>query len=80
MKFLDNQIQKTKKQYLDSRQTKMTRISTDLQEVHKIMVQNIEDVLQRGDALTGMLSLLKFAVIGKKKGLKIITFFYKSSR
>ncbi len=30
----------------------MTRINSELQEVHKIMVQNIEDVLQRGDALT----------------------------
>jgi hypothetical protein len=31
----------------------MTKINSELQEVHKIMVQNIEDVLQRGDALTG---------------------------
>jgi hypothetical protein len=30
----------------------MTRINSELQEVHKIMAQNIEDVLQRGDALT----------------------------
>ncbi len=29
----------------------MNRLNTELQEVHKIMVQNIEDVLQRGDAL-----------------------------
>lgn len=50
----DNQIQKIKKQYLDSRKSNMTRISSDLQEVHKIMVQNIEDVLQRGDALTAL--------------------------
>ena len=33
----------------------MSRINSELQEVHKIMVQNIEDVLQRGDALTGKL-------------------------
>lgn len=32
----------------------MSRINTELQEVHKIMVQNIEDVLQRGDALTAL--------------------------
>lgn len=30
----------------------MNKLSSELQEVHKIMVQNIEDVLQRGDALT----------------------------
>ena len=48
----DTQIQKTKKQYLDTRKSNMTRINSELQEVHKIMVQNIEDVLQRGDALT----------------------------
>ena len=49
----DTQIQKTKKQYLDTRKSNMTKINSELQEVHKIMVQNIEDVLQRGDALTG---------------------------
>ena len=49
----DTQIQKTKKQYLDTRKaSNMSRINSELQEVHKIMVQNIEDVLQRGDALT----------------------------
>jgi len=50
----DTQIQKTKKQYLDTRKSNMTRINSELQEVHKIMVQNIEDVLQRGDALTAL--------------------------
>jgi vesicle transport protein SEC22 len=49
----DSQIQKTKKQYLDSRKSNYNKINNELQEVHKIMVQNIEDVLQRGDALTG---------------------------
>ncbi len=48
----DTQIQKTKKQYLDTRKSNLKQINTELQEVHKIMVQNIEDVLQRGDALT----------------------------
>jgi vesicle transport protein SEC22 len=48
----DTQIQKTKKQYLDSRKSNMNKINTELQEVHKIMVQNIEDVLQRGVALS----------------------------
>ena len=30
----------------------MNRLNTELQEVQKIMVQNIDDVLQRGEALT----------------------------
>ena len=47
----DTQIQKIKKQYLDTRKSNMNRINNELQEVHKIMAQNIEDVLQRGDAL-----------------------------
>ena len=51
-KIQDTQIQKIKKQYLDSRKSNMNRINSELQEVHKIMAQNIEDVLQRGDALT----------------------------
>ena len=51
-KTQDTQIQKIKKQYLDSRKSNMNRINSELQEVHKIMAQNIEDVLQRGDALT----------------------------
>ena len=48
---VDTQIQKIKKQYLDSRKSNFNRINTELQEVHKILAQNIEDVLQRGDAL-----------------------------
>lgn len=50
----DTQIQKIKKQYLDSRKNNMNRINNELQEVHKIMAQNIEDVLQRGDALRSL--------------------------
>ncbi|CAF0881793.1 unnamed protein product [Brachionus calyciflorus] len=50
----DSHIQKTKKQYLDTRRSNMNRINTELQEVHKIMVQNIDDVLQRGEALTSL--------------------------
>lgn len=49
--LIDTQIQKIKKQYLDTRKSNMNKLSSELQEVHKIMVQNIEDVLQRGDAL-----------------------------
>ncbi len=38
---------------MDSRKSNLTRLNTELQEVQKIMVQNIDDVLQRGDALQG---------------------------
>lgn len=57
----DKTIQKTKKQYLDTRLANKTnnkgnlnRLNTELQEVQKIMVQNIDDVLQRGDALQSL--------------------------
>ena len=39
---------------MDTRKSNMTKINTELQEVQKIMVQNIEDVLQRGEALTAL--------------------------
>lgn len=50
----DTFIQKTKKQYLNNRSTNLTRVSSELQEVQKIMIQNIDDVLQRGDALKSL--------------------------
>ena len=31
----------------------MNNINTELQDVHRIMVQNIDDVLQRGETLSG---------------------------
>lgn len=72
----DTQIQKIKKQYLDSRKSNMNRINNELQEVHKIMAQNIEDVLQRGDALRcnytlrklGSLFLIKFFIFFQSLG------------
>lgn len=67
----DTQIQKIKKQYLDSRKSNLKNINTELQEVHKIMVQNIEDVLQRGDALTSLDS--------KASNLSSISKKYKSN-
>ncbi|XP_067945934.1 vesicle-trafficking protein SEC22b-like [Watersipora subatra] len=48
----DTFIQKTKKTYEDSRvRRNLSNINTELQDVQRIMVQNIDDVLQRGDAL-----------------------------
>lgn len=57
----DTYIQKTKKSYIDSRARRnLGSINTELQDVQRIMVANIEEVLQRGEALSGksMISLL----------------------
>lgn len=52
--FADTYIQKTKKGYVDSRARRnMSSINTELQDVQRIMVANIEEVLQRGEALSG---------------------------
>jgi vesicle transport protein SEC22 len=47
-------MQKQRKSYMDSRARRnLTNINTELQDVQRIMVQNIDDVLQRGEALSG---------------------------
>lgn len=47
-------MQKTKKAYTDSRTRRnLSLVSSELQDVQRIMVSNIDDVLQRGVALTG---------------------------
>lgn len=51
----DTYIQKVRKNYMDSRARKnLSSINTELQDVQRIMVQNIDDVLQRGDSLSGL--------------------------
>ncbi|XP_054567484.1 vesicle-trafficking protein SEC22b isoform X2 [Eptesicus fuscus] len=46
-------IQKTKKLYTDSRARRnLGSINTELQDVQRLMVANIEEVLQRGEALS----------------------------
>lgn len=50
----DNYIQKAKKIFLDSRSRRnISNINNQLQDVQRIMVQNIDDVLQRGTVLSG---------------------------
>ncbi len=53
--FLDNYIQKMKKQYTDSRTSReaMGRLRTDLRDVQNIMFTNIQDVMSRGESLQG---------------------------
>lgn len=58
--LLDTYIQKTKKLYIDSRARRnLGSINTELQDVQRIMVANIEEVLQRGEALSGMHQVLQ---------------------
>lgn len=53
--LIDTYIQKTKKLYIDSRARRnLGSINTELQDVQRIMVANIEEVLQRGEALSGI--------------------------
>lgn len=52
--FLDTYIQKAKKVFLDGRSRRnMNALNSQLQDVQRIMVQNIDDVLQRGTVLSG---------------------------
>jgi len=52
--ILDTFIQKTKKTYTDSRSRRnFGQLNNELQDVQRIMVQNIDDVLTRGEALSG---------------------------
>ncbi|XP_074654342.1 vesicle-trafficking protein SEC22b-like [Tubulanus polymorphus] len=49
----DTYIQKAKKSYLDSRARRnLSALNTELQDVQRIMVQNLDDVLQRGENLS----------------------------
>ncbi|XP_057712874.1 vesicle-trafficking protein SEC22b-A isoform X2 [Corythoichthys intestinalis] len=51
----DTYIQKSKKSYIDSRARRnLGSINTELQDVQRIMVANIEEVLQRGEALSAL--------------------------
>ena len=50
----DTCMQKAKKSYMDSRSRRnLGHLNHELQDVQRIMVQNIDDVLQRGEALSG---------------------------
>jgi len=49
----DTYIQKAKKRVMDSRsRVHLSSLNTELQDVQRIMVQNIDDVLQRGVAIS----------------------------
>jgi len=49
----DTYVQKTRKLYMDSRTRRnLNLVSSELQDVQRIMVSNIDDVMQRGTALS----------------------------
>ncbi|XP_031595883.2 vesicle-trafficking protein SEC22b-like [Oreochromis aureus] len=51
----DTYIQKVKKSYVDSRARRtLSSVNTELQDIQRIMVGNIEEVLQRGEALSAI--------------------------
>ena len=50
-------MQKVKKNFADGRNSRnrnLNRLNDELQGVQKIMIQNIDDVLQRGENLSGL--------------------------
>jgi len=66
----DNYIQKAKKQFMDARgRRNLSLINTELQDVQRIMVQNIDDVLSRGVAISEIAS--------KAEGLSLMSQKYK---
>ena len=61
-------MQKTKKAYTDSRTRRnLSLVSSELQDVQRIMVSNIDDVLQRGVALKGKSNLSHTRAITPKR-------------
>ena len=51
---LDTYIQKAKKTFTDNRgRRNLSALNTELHDVQRIMVQNIDDVLQRGVVMDG---------------------------
>ena len=54
--FSDTYIQKLRRQYSDARgRRQIHQLRDDLNDVQRIMMDNIDDVLQRGTALSGII-------------------------
>jgi len=47
----DSYIQQAKRNYVDTKRYAMTTVNSELHDVTRIMVSNIEDVIHRGEAL-----------------------------
>ncbi|CAG0890222.1 unnamed protein product [Darwinula stevensoni] len=66
----DTYIQKAKKAFADSRARRnLASLNTELQDVQRIMMENIDDVLQRGTAISEL--------EGKAQGLSVLSHKYK---
>ena len=62
----DTYIQKARKNYQDSRTRRnLNRLNDELQDVQRIMVQNIDDVLQRGEQISGKQSSFTLWVLSQ---------------
>ncbi|KAI8609910.1 hypothetical protein BC830DRAFT_1162259 [Chytriomyces sp. MP71] len=68
VKFGDTFIQKTKKQYKDTRtQKNLNKLNDNLQDVTQIMTKNISDVLGRGETLDRMSTMLSQLKVQSQK-------------
>lgn len=60
----DVYIQQAKRSIMDHRARRnLNKLNTELQDVQRIMVQNIDDVLQRGAAISGEFYLFFYLLI-----------------
>ena len=55
LEFGESYIQQAKKKYTDRNRQAMAAVNAELQDVTRIMVSNIEDVLHRGESLNSKL-------------------------
>ncbi|KAL1131565.1 hypothetical protein AAG570_011181 [Ranatra chinensis] len=73
----DTYIQKARKIFTDSRvRRNLNSLNSELQDVQRIMVQNIDDVLQRGAVLSGCFFLFS-ELDSKAQNLSILSQKYK---
>ena len=56
--FSDPYIQQAKRKYMDRNRQAMAAVNSELQDVTRIMVSNIDEVLHRGEALNSKLIIL----------------------
>nr|CAG4648361.1 EOG090X0HBC [Moina brachiata]SVE93351.1 EOG090X0HBC [Moina brachiata] len=64
----DTYIQKARRSFMDSRTRRnLTAINTELQDVQRIMVRNIDDVLQRGSLLSDLDNKAQNLALGSQR-------------
>jgi len=50
----DSKLERIRSNYIDPQGATLSRINNNLQDIHNVMVQNIQDVLQRGEKMSRM--------------------------